>query len=115
MGTDNNLGVGDLVTIKDEAMRDFIRNELVMEVTIGQTTWLGLGDEESEGVWKWVDGTPYGYSDWAEVNGVQQPAGGVTENCVAMDYTSFPNHRGRYDDRNCMEELWSICQFAANL
>lgn len=51
------------------------KNDFLTSLTI-KTTWLGATDEASEGVWKWVTGEAWNYTNW---NVPQQPdnAGGI--------------------------------------
>jgi hypothetical protein len=49
---------GYLVTIQDA-----VENEFVWELSGGQS-WLGATDEEQEGIWVWVSGEPWDYTNW---------------------------------------------------
>ena len=49
---------GYLVTIQDDA-----ENKYVYNLTKGYT-WLGATDEEKEGVWVWLSGEPWKYTNW---------------------------------------------------
>ncbi|XP_043074426.1 C-type lectin domain family 4 member F-like [Puntigrus tetrazona] len=42
----------DLITIKNKEKQDFVKNN-----TGERQLWIGVTDEEKEGIWKWVDGT----------------------------------------------------------
>lgn len=51
---------GQLATVKSASDLDAIK-----PILAGNTAWLGASDAETEGQWKWVDGTAMDYSNWA--------------------------------------------------
>lgn len=69
--------------------------------------WIGLNDEETEGVHVWADGSPLGsYNNW----GMNQPDNGVDgpdEDCVELSqYTD-----GQWNDQDCsLEFLGFFCE-----
>ncbi|KAL7841386.1 hypothetical protein SRHO_G00250770 [Serrasalmus rhombeus] len=58
-----------------------------------RTTWIGLTDSETEGVWKWVDGSALTTGFWAN----REPNGNLgDEDCVvtAKNWADYPcNHK----------------------
>ncbi|KAL6466948.1 hypothetical protein MHYP_G00247520 [Metynnis hypsauchen] len=78
----------DLLIINSREEQDFI--EILRR---GRTTWIGLTDSETEGVWKWVDSSELTTGFWA--NG--EPNGNLgDEDCVvtATKWADYPcNHR----------------------
>jgi hypothetical protein len=49
---------GHLVTINSEEENQFVYN-------LEPDTWLGASDAAQEGVWAWVTGEPFSYTNWA--------------------------------------------------
>jgi C-type mannose receptor len=63
--------------------------------------WIGLHDQNTEGVWEWTDGTVYSYNSFA----ISEPDGLPDNNCVAMD----PNQGMDWNDINCNNQEAFIC------
>lgn len=75
-----NMG-GHLVTSTSLAENNFL-------FSLWPNGWIGLTDEQTEGVWKWVTGEPYSWSYWN---------GGEPNNAGNEDYIQFVGG-GRWND-----------------
>ncbi|KAM9528380.1 C-type lectin domain family 4 member F-like isoform 2-T3 [Salvelinus alpinus] len=69
---------GDLVIINSREEQRFL-------LSFNKGVWIGLTDRETEGFWKWVDGTPLNTSYW----GSNQP--------------SIVGHHSNYQEKDCVE------------
>ncbi|MDR1639066.1 MAG: S-layer homology domain-containing protein [Clostridiales bacterium] len=54
---------GHLITITSQDEQDFF-NDTLADLTSRELHWVGATDEVEEGVWKWVSGEPFDYSNW---------------------------------------------------
>lgn len=74
-------------------------------------TWIGL--TESDGSWKWVDGTDYGnsYKNWAhgEPNNWQGHEEGGNEDCAEVQ------DNGRWNDNFCQQLRRWACEMKRNI
>uniref|UniRef100_A0A667ZLG2 C-type lectin domain-containing protein n=1 Tax=Myripristis murdjan TaxID=586833 RepID=A0A667ZLG2_9TELE len=84
----------DLVIINSREENSFLKNS-------GLTAWVGLSDLETEGEWKWVDGSSLSYKYWAK--GQPDDYGG--EDCGEVRPT-----RDGWNDLPCSERLQWICE-----
>ncbi|XP_019208826.1 CD209 antigen-like protein E [Oreochromis niloticus] len=92
----------DLVVI------DFAKEQEYLTRLTNTLTWIGLHDEEEEGRWKWVDGTPLNLMYWADHqpdNGGGDPKWGE-EDCAHI--RTFENTL--WNDLSCRNSLPWVCE-----
>ena len=61
-------------------------------------TYIGASDVDVDGQWKWIDGSAFEFTRWAE----GEPGGGTEENCLEMDSTAVG--QGGWHDISCSSE-----------
>ena len=75
----------------------------------GASYWIGLTDEETEGIWKWSDGSILaGFQKWHE----SQPSGKTLKNCGGIRMGSFllRNYDAEWHDNECEDRRGYICE-----
>ncbi|XP_049900124.1 CD209 antigen-like protein C isoform X2 [Epinephelus moara] len=88
----------DLMIINSEEEQEFTRK-------YRQIMWIGLTDRETEGVWKWVDGTSLTTSFWH--SGEPNSYEGTNEDYVAVNYHDYKNS---WNDLECIIKNFWICE-----
>ncbi|XP_039395252.1 C-type lectin domain family 4 member F-like isoform X2 [Mauremys reevesii] len=97
-----------LTSVSSQAEQEFISSE-----TQGEDHWIGLTDRETEGSWRWVDGTEYradasrGFWGENEPNNYDPEKDGG-EDCVHTE----PRKRNLWNDANCTQPFRWICKGA---
>uniref|UniRef100_A0A3Q2QQT5 C-type lectin domain-containing protein n=1 Tax=Fundulus heteroclitus TaxID=8078 RepID=A0A3Q2QQT5_FUNHE len=91
----------DLMIINSKEEQDFV-NSFKMYM------WIGLTDSETEGTWKWVDGSPLTTSYWY----TNEPNGGTGENCV--ETKNFATEKS-WNDGTCSYQHNWICEMRFTL
>ncbi|XP_049328208.1 CD209 antigen-like protein D [Astyanax mexicanus] len=89
----------DLVIINSREEQVFINT-----LRKGQRVWIGLSDAETEGVWKWVDGSELITGYW----GPGEPNSNGEEDCVITDIGSDPVNN--WNDYPCNRQFFWICE-----
>ncbi|XP_063050305.1 asialoglycoprotein receptor 1-like [Engraulis encrasicolus] len=87
----------DLVIVNSWVEEDFLSSHLQ------ESTWMGLSDIDTEGVWKWVDGTQLTSGFWApgEPNNVKGD-----EDCVHLD----KGREWKWNDNTCSQPKRWTCE-----
>ncbi|XP_034544302.1 CD209 antigen-like protein E [Notolabrus celidotus] len=67
--------------------------------------WIGLSDGQTEGVWKWVDGTPLTTSFWR--SGEPNSYEGSNEDCTEINGL---NSGKNWNDLKCQNKNYWICE-----
>ncbi|KAG7486774.1 hypothetical protein JOB18_038216 [Solea senegalensis] len=88
----------DLIIVNSKEEHEFTR-------LFRQSFWIGLSDTETEGTWKWVDGTLLRQSFWfaGEPNSYQ----GKNEDCGDTKFFVFENS---WNDEECDWKHFWICE-----
>ncbi|XP_072526517.1 C-type lectin domain family 4 member E-like [Salminus brasiliensis] len=87
----------DLLIINSREEQDFVNK-------LSQESWIGLTDQHTEGVWKWVDGSALTTNFWR----AKEPNGQEIENCVITGYQSEPINN--WVDISCNKHFVSVCE-----
>uniref|UniRef100_A0A3B1INW3 C-type lectin domain-containing protein n=1 Tax=Astyanax mexicanus TaxID=7994 RepID=A0A3B1INW3_ASTMX len=89
----------DLLIINSKEEQEFIIKNLS-----SSRAWIGLSDSETEGVWKWVDGSELITGFWR----TGEPNSYRNENCVITGYGS--DFMKNWADFPCSDRFFWVCE-----
>ncbi|XP_022611428.1 CD209 antigen-like protein E [Seriola dumerili] len=89
----------DLMIINSKEEQDFTRQ-------LKDNVWIGLTDRETEGTWKWVDGTPLTTSYWAK----NEPSKGFLGQREDCGEVMLHQMKENWNDKLCDEPNFWICE-----
>ena len=94
---------GHLASVTSKEVHEYMLDRVGETET--KKVWIGATDAESEGVWKWEDGSPFNFQGW-----VHQPDGRTNENCAELynTYENSYNHKG-WNDLDCHSNMNFVC------
>ncbi|XP_030643560.1 C-type lectin domain family 4 member E-like [Chanos chanos] len=95
----------DLVIINSKEEQEFIKG-----LSGDKKAFIGLTDDVTEGVWKWVDGTALTTEYWDRKQ--QQPDKEHDENCVTIQYQYSCDRLETWHDVPCSGRYYFICEKA---
>jgi Lectin C-type domain len=103
---------GHLVTLGDEAEDDYVHDLL------DDAHWIGGSDgrpdrTEGTGPYTWVDGEPWGYSNWedGQPNAVATNCPNENSGSNCYEHCAFQTADGAWNDRACFHTIASICEW----
>ena len=76
-------------------------NEFVRSLDSGYL-WLGGTDEDTEGIWRWTDGSAFSFKNWKR----GEPNNHGNEHCVHTDI----GDNQQWNDNQCTDKLKFVCK-----
>ncbi|XP_041124614.1 C-type lectin domain family 4 member E-like [Polyodon spathula] len=101
---------GHLVIIESEAEQRFLLNAAKAQ-TAGKRYWIGLTDGVTEGVWRWVDGTPLNEKAQYWASGEPNDYNEDGEDCAHIPFRDDPLNS--WNDILCKVKYTRICETIA--
>ena len=83
-------------------LRTYAQLYFMTTLQLTRDTWIGLTDSAQEGDWQWSNGEAVMMTNW----GINQPNGGMSENCAVMNKSDT----FRWHDRPCMSINDYVCE-----
>ena len=82
-----------LASVTSKATNDYIEAELNQR---DHHIFIGGSDKESEGTWKWSDGSTWEFTNWGTIQGQEQPS-----NTTGQDCLEYHSSKWKWNDVRC--------------
>ena len=92
----------NLASVTSKATNDYIAAGLKKHKD--HFLWIGGSDKESEGDWKWSDGSTWEFTNWGTIGGVQQPSNHSGHDCL-----EYQRGDRTWNDLNCHIKRRYLC------
>ena len=92
---------GHLASVTSKAINDYIAAGLKQK---DHFLWIGGSDKESEGIWKWSDGSAWEFANWGTIGGVQQPSNHSGHDCL-----EYQRSDRTWNDLSCHNKRKYLC------
>jgi len=94
---------GHLVSINDAAENQFLIDNFTSGTDANRVLWIGLTDQNSEGVFQWTSGEPVTYTNWFPGEPNNSAEGGGDEDYVSFNWhftvpDALPKVQGTWND-----------------
>ena len=90
-----------LASVTSKAINDYIAAGLQQK---DHFLWIGGSDKESEGNWKWSDGSAWEFANWGTIGGVQQPSNHSGHDCL-----EYQRSDRTWNDLSCHNKRKYLC------
>ena len=90
-----------LASVTSKATNDYIEAELKQR---DHHLLIGGSDKESEGTWKWSDGSTWEFTNWGTIQGQEQPSNHTGQNCLEYHISNWD-----WNDNNCLLHRNLLC------
>ncbi|XP_040007540.1 galactose-specific lectin nattectin-like [Xiphias gladius] len=92
---------GNLASLPNGAVYDFIRKMIYRATNSHKTTWVGGYDAVKEGVWLWSDGSKFDFKGWAK----GEPNNSGEEHCMEIN----SDGKDYVNDFKCAAQRSFVC------
>lgn len=87
-------------------------NQFVNSLCDGYSVWLGATDADLEGDWKWLDGTPWNYSNWSDYQPSNDPRNDEgRESYPIMNDVRLGAPTGYWNDSEGCYQSGFVCEY----
>ena len=88
-----------LASVTSKATDNYIAAE-----SKGKFHWIGGSDKESEGTWKWSDGSTWLFTNWGKIGRIQQPNNRPNHHCL-----EYQKEDWKWNDQHCGLQRNFLC------